>query len=175
MNVYIEDAVFNTLVINFIILYLTLFSLRQKIKFFKVLFSALLGCLISVLLTFCNFQDVALIFIKLLTGVLMCVLSIEKFSFKTLTLFFIVFVSFTFLMGGFCFFIIYLFGGQVYSLQNMNYNLPVSLGVIFAFLGIYIYLLIKAIQIFYKKQKLSSFCYNLILTINNFQKFSTCL
>ena len=96
----------------------------------------------------------------------MCVLSIEKFSFKTLTLFFIVFVSFTFLMGGFCFFIIYLFGGQVYSLQNMNYNLPVSLGVIFAFLGIYIYLLIKAIQIFYKKQKLSSFCYNLILTIN---------
>ena len=96
----------------------------------------------------------------------MCVLSIEKFSFKTLILFFIVFVSFTFLMGGFCFFIIYLFGGEVYSVQSMTYNLPVSLGLIFALLGIYIYLLIKAIQIFYKKQKLSTFCYNLILTIN---------
>lgn len=167
MSVYIEDAVLNTTIMNFIILYLTVFSLRQKTRFFKILFSALFGCFISVLLTFFSFQQTILIILKLLSGVLMSICCIEKFSYKTLILFFVVFASFTFLMGGFAFFIIYLFGGQVYSLQKMCYQIPVNLSVIFLLLGIYIYLLIKAIQIFYKKQKLSSFYYNLILKINN--------
>lgn len=167
MIVYIEDAIIDNLVINFIILSLTIFSLREKNKIIKTLFSAFVGCLFAVLLTFFNLPLTYTIIIKILTGLIMCCIVIHKFTLKKWLLFFTVFLSFTFLMGGFCFFIIFLFGGKIYSVEKMQYDLPVSLGFIFALLGIYIYLLIKAIKIFYKKQKLEKFNYKLLIKANN--------
>ena len=167
MVVYIEDAIIDNTVINFIILALSLFSLRLKNKYVKTLFASLFGCAISFFITYFNFNQNLIILIKILTGIIMCSIVIPKFTFKTLSLFFIVFLSFTFLLGGFCFFIIYLLGGEIYSLQTMQYNLPISLGAIIFLIAVYTYFLIKAIQVFYKKQKLSSFYYVLHLKINN--------
>lgn len=167
MVVYIEDAIIDNLVINSIILSLSLFSLRQKIKILKILLASVLGCAVSVSLTFFALPLTVTIIIKFLLGLILSSIVIQKFSIKLLTLFYVVFLSFTFVMGGFCFFIIYLFGGEVYSITNMSYNLPISLGVIFIFLGIYVFLLIQAIKVFYKKQKLSSFYYDVILHIQD--------
>lgn len=167
MVVYIEDAILDNLVINSIILFLSLFSLRQKIKVLKVITASMLGCVASIVLTFFTLPLFAVLIIKFLLGLIMCSIVIQKFSFKLLSLFYVVFLSFTFLMGGFCFFIIYLFGGEVYNIANMSYNLPISLGVIFIFLALYVYLLIQAIKVFYKKQKLSSFYYDVFIHINN--------
>lgn len=167
MVVYIEDVIIDNLVINFIILSLTIFSLREKNKIIKTFLSSVIGCGFSIILTFFNLSLVYTILIKVLTGLIMCCVVIHKFTLKKWLLFFTVFLSFTFLMGGFCFFIIYLFGGEVYSVKNMQYNLPVSLGVIFALLGAYVYLLIKAIKIFYKKQKLENFNYTLLIKAND--------
>lgn len=166
MNVYIEDAVFDTTAINFVILLLSLYSLRQKISILKCVISALVGCLFSIALTFLQLNYYIDILVKLLCGLIMCVIVINKLSFKTLGLFFVVFLSFTFLMGGFCFFIIYLLGGEVYSLEKMNYNLPISLGLLSILIGVYVFFLIKVIKIFYKKQKLDSFYYDLFLKVN---------
>lgn len=167
MVVYIEDAILDNLVINSIILFLSLFSLRQKIKILKVICASLLGCVVSIALTFFSLPLFLTILIKFLLGLILSSIVIQKFSFKLLSLFYVVFLTFTFVMGGFCFFIIYLFGGEVYSITNMTYNLPISLGVIFIFLGIYAFLLIHAIKVFYKKQKLASFYYDVILHIQN--------
>ncbi len=164
MVVYLEDAIFDNIVITSIILFLSLFSLRLKIKYLKVFFASVLGCAVSLLLTFLTLPLVAVIIIKSLIGLILCSIVIPKFTFKLLSLFFVVFLSFTFLMGGFCFFIIYLFGGEVYSVTDMTYNLPISLGVIFIFLGLYVYLLTLAIRVFYKKQKLSSFYYDVFIS-----------
>ncbi len=166
MNVYIEDAVFDTTAINFVLLLLSLFSLKQKISVLKCLFSAILGCLISIIFTFFNLNFYVSLIIKLLCGLLMCVVVINKFSMKSLSLLFLIFLSFTFLMGGFCFFIIYLLGGEIYSLEKMSYNLPISLGALSLLIGVYVLFLVKIIQVFYKKQKLSSFYYDLFLKTN---------
>ena len=167
MIIYIEDAIFDNLVINSVILILTLFSLRQKILFYKVLLSAVFGCIVSIVLTFFNFPQLLVILIKSVTGLIMSVITLNKTSFQTIFLFFVVFLSFTFLMGGFCFFIIYLFGGEIYSLSNMSYNLPINLKLIFVLLAVYVFFLIKAIQIFYKKQKIDCFYYQLEIFSNN--------
>lgn len=167
MQVYIEDAIFDTTIINFVILYLSLFSLKQKINFLKVFLSAILGSAISLFLTFFNLSLVITIILKLLCGLLMIALCIKIFDYKTFFLTFLVFTSFTFLIGGFCFFVIYLLGGQIYSISKMTYNLPVSLGVITVLIFVYVFFLIKVINIFYKKQKLNNFYYDLNLTTNN--------
>jgi len=167
MNVYIEDAIFDNLIINFVLLSLTLFSLRQKIKVFKVFFSSLFGCFVAVLLIFFNFTYFLQVLIKVLTGLIMCLFVTKKFNFANVSLIFIVFLSFTFLFGGFCFFIIYLFNGQMITFQTLNYNLPVNLKLIFVLLGLYVFFLIKAIQVFYKKQKIENFYYNLVVFYNN--------
>lgn len=167
MNVYIEDAIFDNLLINFTILSLTLFSLRQKVNFWKVLLSSFFGCFVAVTLTFFNFTYALQILIKILTGLIMCLIVVKNFNFANISLLFIVFLSFTFLLGGFCFFIIYLFNGKMVNLVTLNYNLPISLKLIFVLLGLYVFFLIRAIQVFYKKQKIETFYYNLEIFCNN--------
>ena len=167
--IYIEDAILDNLIINSIILFLSLFSLRQKIKYFLVFFASLFGCLISILLTFFSLPQFYLVSIKILTGIIMSIIVLPKLKFSLLSLFFVVFLTFTFVMGGFCFFIIYMLGGEVYSLSSMTYNLPINLGLLFLILFLYVFLLIKAINVFYKKQKISSFYYDIII-INNGKK-----
>ena len=167
MNVYIEDAIFDNVLINFTILSLTVFSLRQKLIFWKVLVSSMFGCFIAVFLTFFNLSFTIQIIIKVITGLIMCLMIVKRFDFANISLFFVVFLSFTFLMGGFCFFIIYLFNGEMTNLETLNYNLPINLKIIFGLLGLYVFFLIKAIQVFYKKQKIESFYYNLEIFCNN--------
>lgn len=86
---------------------------------------------------------------------------LNDFKIKTFILIYTVFLSFTFALGGLCFFIIYLFGGEIYSISNMTYNLPISLGVILLIMFIYVYFLINIIKIFYKKQKIENYYFNL--------------
>lgn len=167
MTIYIEDAVFDSLIINFIILFLTTFSLRQKKCLGKILFASSVGCVFSLALTFIHLSTVFAVILKLCCGLIMSIVCLEKLNFKNLILFFIVFVSFTFLMGGFCFFIVYLFGGEIYSIADMTYDLPIGLGWIFILLGLYVYFLIKAIQSFYNRQKICNFFYQVIVCYKN--------
>lgn len=167
MQVYIEDAIFDTTIINFVLLYLTMFSLRQKIYFFKTLISALIGTFLSLALTFVNLPLILTILAKILTGLIMLTIVSSKTNLKSFSVLFLVFISFTFLLGGFCFFIIYLLGGEVYSISTMSYKLPISLGLITLLISIYVFFLINIVKIFYKKQKIDCFYYNLKLTANN--------
>lgn len=167
MQVYIEDAIFDTSIINFVILYLTMFSLRQKISWLKIISASLTGTLFSLLLTVVSMPLILTIAAKLITGLVMLVISTSKIDIKSFFVVFLVFISFTFLLGGFCFFIIYLLGGEIYPLSKMSYNLPISLGVITLLISVYVYFLINVVKIFYKKQKIDCFYYNLSLTANN--------
>ena len=167
MQVYIEDAIFDTTIINFVILYLTLFSLRQKVSWLKTIMASLVGTIFSLALTFVTLPLILTIVAKIITGLVMIALSTQKLDIKSYIVMFLVFISFTFLMGGFCFFIIYLLGGEVYSLSKMSYNLPISLGLITFLIAIYVYFLINVVKIFYKKQKIDCFYYNVNLTANN--------
>ena len=94
---------------------------------------------------------------KIITGLVMIALSTQKLDIKSYIVMFLVFISFTFLMGGFCFFIIYLLGGEVYSLSKMSYNLPISLGLITFLIAIYVYFLINVVKFFTKSKRLIVF------------------
>ncbi|MBQ3047953.1 MAG: sigma-E processing peptidase SpoIIGA, partial [Clostridia bacterium] len=77
MQVYIEDALLDTTVINFVILYLTVFSLKQKIVLVRLILSALLGSIFSLLLTLVSMSLFITLSLKLISGLIMVAISIN--------------------------------------------------------------------------------------------------
>ncbi len=168
MQVYIEDAVFNSAVINGVILFLTQFSLKQKIAKTRTIFTACFGSVLPIILQYFvpNIYDNWVL--KIALGLFMCAFLQKKFIFKNYFLFFLVFLSMTFLLGGFCFFVLFLIKGEVASFAQSP---PVDFGVIVLLVGIYTYFLINVIRHFYKRQKIEKFYYDIKIMV----KGNTCV
>lgn len=158
MQVYIEDAFINSFIINFVILFLTQFSLRQRIAKVKTILTAAFCSILPMILQYFvpGLYDFWLL--KIILGLLMCAFLQQKFVFKSYFLFFLVFLSITFLLGGFCFFVLFLINGSKSIMQN---NLPVDFGLIVLLVGGYTYFLINVIRHFYNKQKIEQFYYDI--------------
>lgn len=167
MQMYIEDAIFNTLIINCVILFLTQFSLKIKFKFWKTFLASFFGCMYAIMLEKFNFYNEALIILKICCGLIICTFMVPKFTFKNVLCYFLVFVSFTFLLGGFSYAILFLIVGENYSLQNLMSNPPYLFSIIYILMAVYICFLVKVIKFFYKKQKVENYIYNLKIICNN--------
>ncbi len=152
MEIYIEDAIIQNIVINYTLLSISEKAVLQKSKFWKKILASIIGTLFAILITFFKLNAFFEIIIKLLSGLVMALIIIDKFVFKKFLLLFIVFISSTFLMGGLIIAMEYLF--------NVSINGLMSAGIILLF-----YFILKGvIKQFYIKRKLNKFYYNLLLT-----------
>lgn len=167
MQIYIEDAIANTTIMDFVIIFLTQFSLRLKIKFFKLILASLFGCLFSILISFFTFYYGVLILLKICCGLIICIFMVEKFTLKSFLLYFVVFISFTFLLGGFSISVMFLFNVNTSSIQSLLNNPPIIFSVIYILLAVYIYFLVNAIKIFYKKQKVEQYITQVKIVCNS--------
>ena len=158
MQVYIEYAILDNLIINTIILCLTSFCLRLKISFWRLFLAVLIGTTITIImpLYIVKFEMI----VKIATGLIMCLICCTAKSFRSNITYIIVFLTTTFVIGGFCFFIIYLLGGD-------SENLPVPLSIITLLIAVYVYFLSKAIKVFYSKKKLHNYIYSVKIKNNN--------
>lgn len=160
MEVYIELTILDNLIINAIILFLTSFSLRYKIKFWRLFLSAFLGMLFAVLLPLLALSTVSVFIVKMCLGNIMCLIMNKKLTIREYFLYYLMFLTFTFVLGGFCFFINFLVGGT-----TSHFPIPTSVIVLFMF--VYIFFLIKGIIAFYSKKKLHGFIYNVRIIEGN--------
>ena len=158
MQVYIEYAILDNLIINTIILCLTSFCLRLKICFWRLFLAVLIGTTITILmpLYIVKFE----IIIKIAIGLIMCLICCTAKGFRSNITYIIVFLTTTFVIGGFCFFIIYLLGGD-------SENLPLPLSIITLLIAVYVYFLSKAIKVFYCKKRVHSFIYSVKIKYKN--------
>ncbi len=152
MEVYIEDVIVDNFIIDYLILSLTNFSLKQKTPKFKIILSSMIGVAMTILLSKIVLPPIVTIVVKMLTGILMCIVVLQKFSFKNLFLFFMVFLTFTFVLGGFCSFIISL-------LQRGGKGINLPTGLVLLIVVLYCYVLMNVVKVFYKKQKISKYIY----------------
>ena len=100
MIVYIEYVIINNFVIDFLLLKTTFLLTGMKTKLYKLILSAILGALISLVFPFINIKGFFLTLIKVLVGALLVILSSK---FKDKREFFInllVFYLLTFTLGG---------------------------------------------------------------------------
>ncbi len=171
MYVYIEYAIIDNFVINYLLIKTATKLCKVKTGFFLLILSSFLGTAISLLVPFFNVNDYFSILIKVLLAFLMTFVGGKYLTIKKYFITLLTFTSFTFLSGGF---IIALFtlaniDYQNYFLLNYDSLIPIGLTVLL------IYLISKTCLIFARKllalRNLTPFLRNCIVVIDK-KRFS---
>ncbi len=151
MIVYIEYVLIDNLVIDYILIKLTLRILGYQPKKARLFLCALLGAVFALVSPLLYFNAVLLTAYKIISGLLIFILSTKFLSAKD------------FYRGAlFFFFITFLTGGAiigVYNIFNIDYNLEICIATII----LPVYLLSRGIEslikYFYKRKDIESNCY----------------
>ena len=138
-------------------LWSTVKTIKAKSSTFAILFSSLIGTIAGVLVPLTKFSGVFLILIKVVVGALMVLSSFKQKSFKEFFIAFLIFVSYTFLMGGACYAIIILLGGNLENISIGQYDalLPVSIVILVCF--IYSFIIFRLTKYLYRKKDMLPF------------------
>ena len=135
MKIYIEIAIIDNLIINFILLYLT----GKIFKVFRgklyVFFASLLGTVFALLFPLIHAGNLILIFLKTLLGCVMVYIAFAPKTFKRLSFEFFVFFTLTFLLGGIIYAVFGMFKIDIYNfvLFSTSSVFPISLFVLAVF------------------------------------------
>lgn len=168
MELYIEDTIFVNFLTSFIICVITLKELKIKCNKFRFYLCIVLSIITSLVSIYAKLPDLFYMLIKLLIGfILSTILCLPKKIKSTVTCF-LTFMFNTFLMGGLCFAIIGLSGQNIELNNQLNSNITVS--IVLSSAIIYYVVVTKLLKVFYAKQKLNNYCYNINLTVNNITK-----
>lgn len=167
MEVYIEFVIIDNLIINYILLSLVSTTLKLNAKKSLILLSSLIGMMVAIFLPLITINEVALIVIKFVLGLVMVAIIKKPKNVIIFVLSFVLFLSFTFAMGGMCFGIMFMLNvNSTFSGVIINsFEIPVSL---FVLLGIlYLNIMLKLIKTIRRKFVFSNFYYDVKITNNS--------
>jgi len=166
MEIYIEYFLIDNIIINLIVLYLVGFTSRVKLNKFLMLFVSLLGAIFSVVYSFLNLTRVFDFIYKILIGIVM-ILCLKKFkSCKQFLIFYILFVTYTFVAGGFCYAILSFLKIDTNSSNIFIYNFEIPISLFILCIFAYLLLLVKLIAYLVKRNSIDQFYYDLVLKVN---------
>ncbi|MEG1500163.1 MAG: sigma-E processing peptidase SpoIIGA [Clostridia bacterium] len=159
MEVYIESVIFDNLVMDLLIIFLSGKILRLSPKIGRSFFAAIVGTIFSICLPFLKLHSIFLLCIKILMGAILSLLAFKSTTFKMFVLNFLVFFSVTAILGGVTFGLIYLFGGSAEKGVSLGNDIFLPMGVIYLFLFAYLYLLFQAFKYINKKKVINDFVF----------------
>lgn len=166
MEIIIEYIIIDNLVINFLILFISCKILKNKIIFWRLAFSSVLGAIVSLILPILILPTFALIILKLILGIIMTLISLPSQTFKKVLVSFLTFVAMTGVMGGICFLIIFLVSDSFNFDILITYSSEISIGIILFICSLTTYFIIQLIKIFYRRKNINNFVYETIF-LNN--------
>lgn len=82
MTVYIEYALIENFLYDYVLLRLAFFAAREKTKWYKAAFSALLGAAFALVCPFLSLQSVLFLVLKIGVGLLLCLLAFGRLKTK---------------------------------------------------------------------------------------------
>lgn len=134
MEVYIEYAIIDNLIMDYVLLKSAARLTKSKESFFRLSMGALVGCVVAVILPVFNLNDGVLFFIKILLGMLICLIGCNFKSVFHYFRFFNVFLLLTFAVGGAIIGILTLMGID-YSTEGVRSAgvLPVGVNILCAY------------------------------------------
>lgn len=166
MYVYIEYAILDNLIINYLLIKSACACAKVKTKFILLFLSSLLGTIIAIVLPILNLSNESALIIKILLSFLMPLISSKFLSFKSYFLTFIFFILFTFLCGGFII-AIFNFSGVDYEIYySLNYDSPIPIGITVFLVYIITKLLKKLVFYLIKERNVGSFMRRCVLIVN---------
>ncbi len=115
MEIYIEYAILDNLLIDYLLLKETAVFLKINAKRLQLFLSSIIGVVVAVVLPLFKINELLLFFIKIFSAMLMCFFATSHKNVKAYLLYFNVFLLATFLLGGACF--------GVLSILGINYSI----------------------------------------------------
>lgn len=161
MQVYLEYAILDNLIINFILLKTTCNLVKIKTSFLMLFISSAVGTIVAILLPLFDLIAFYNVIVKLVLALLMPYLLTKYFSVKKYFITVFVFLTLTFLTGGVIFAIMY------FADLSFEWEYPiVPIGITFLLVYFVSKLTIKCTKILYKKRDIHPFLKKCILVIN---------
>jgi len=153
MKIYIEVAIIDNLVINFLLLYLTSKVFKITGNKLLIFFASLIGTIFAIILPLIRAGEAVLFCLKIMLGVCMVYLALKPKTFKKLVAEFILFFMMTFLLGGLIYAVFELFKIDVYSFVLLTNSAiyPISIFILAVF--IFVFLSCKVIKILFNQIK----------------------
>ena len=160
VEIVVEVALVDNIVVNFLILLLSSMILRKKTNKILILISAIFGAICSIVSPILNLPLWLSISYKILLGIVMTRIGLSPIGLKQNLLFFGAFVLMTSAVGGVCFGIVFLFGGEISKggIKVLNWEIPV--GVVLAVVCLVCLLISKFIKHINRKKLLNTFIFN---------------
>lgn len=131
MVVYIEQVVFDNLIINYILLFLTGRLIYKKNNFFRLLLSDLLGTVFSAIFPMLNLSGILLLCVKILLGMSMILIAFKTKGIKDFVLSFFCFLFLTAVCGGLSFAIIFALYPQSLVQNGALIYKGIPIGIVF--------------------------------------------
>ena len=166
MEVYIEYVIIDTLIINFLLLWATIRTIGAKVNRFLLFVSSLFGTVVALLVPLANFSGVMSGIVKGIISIIMVLMVYKYGSFKQFIYAYMLFVSYTFLMGGACYAIIILLGGTWNNISLGDYDaiIPVSIVILTCF--VYVFIIFRLTKYIYRRKDMLPFIWTAVIEIN---------
>lgn len=165
MTVYVDIVILENFLINFFLLYLTLQTLKDKISYKKIILSAFLGALYTLLVFIKELNILTSLPLKMLFSFLMVSIILEKRNLKTIIKRYIVFLVITFAFCGACF---------MFALMENKYEVSESFVILnystksMIFSIIISYLLLSGVMNYFKNRAIiNNFIYKVNIRVNS--------
>lgn len=171
MQVYIEYAFLDNMIINYVLLKTATRCAKVKTRFIFIFLSSLLGTAVALILPLVTLPSILLISIKLLLAVTMVLICGRYIKVKTYFITLAFFILFTFLCGGFLI-ALFNFAGvdyNVYFLVNNDSVVPIGISVLFIYIASIV--VTKVTKLLLKERSLKPFLRNCVIVVNK-KKFS---
>ncbi|MBQ7351673.1 MAG: sigma-E processing peptidase SpoIIGA [Clostridia bacterium] len=163
MEIIIEYVILDNYVMNYLIIRMIESTIGRKIQSIRKHLLCVFGVIFAILLPFLSNYNFLMITYKVLVSVIL-VLFLKKYkSIKDYILYYFLFVTYTFLLGGGCLAIIYFLNIEYTASSIILYSLDFPLGGFVLLLGLLVKLLFVSIKIIKNKFKTSCYKYEVLL------------
>ena len=167
MEVYVEYVIIDNLIVNALLIMCMLKTLGLKAHALRVFVSSAFGTAAVCVFPFFKIPIAFEVVSKICVGVIMVLVS---HNFKTIKHFvygFLLFVLYTFLMGGACAGMIKLLGGNPESLGGGNYDTIVPVSLIILAVFVYAFIIFRLTKYIYRRKDMLPFMQKATLKIGD--------
>lgn len=158
MTVYIESVLLENFIIDYMLIKATLLTVGIPAKKRRLFLCAFLGGFFALVFPLLSVNGVILTAIKILTGLVLVLISSKEVKGKKIYLCFIFFITYTFILGGAIIAVYSLIGVSYYE----NLNIPLIIGLAFAFIKI----ISALIKYLYRQKDVKAFTAKVVLIKN---------
>lgn len=170
MEVYIEYVLMDNLIINYLILLLTKKTINLSVKKINTLLSNVIATTFAVIMPLINLSGVLLFLYKILVGIIVVLIFQKPKNLKMFILTFLIFISYTFMLGGFVYAITLMLNLKTTNNGIFIAGCEIPMSLLVLVFAIYVWVMFKTIQSVKKQNTINKFVYEVVLNVKG-EKF----